>query len=56
MYLILLRLTQGIAFPNFGPPPEASNPKMENKMNLTPFSSAVDIFDKHTLESSIFCL
>ena len=51
-----LRLTEGIACPNFGPPLELSNPRTENKMSPTPSSSAVATSDKHTLESFIFCL
>lgn len=53
---MLLRLTEEIACPNFGPPPELSNPRMENKMSPTPSSSAVATSDKHILESSIFYL
>lgn len=54
MCLILLRLTEGIACPNSGPPPEASNPRTESKMNPMPSSSAVATSGKHILESSIF--
>jgi hypothetical protein len=53
---MLLRLTEEIACPNFGPPPELSNPRMENKMSPTPSSSAVATSDKHILGSFIFCL